>query len=230
MSTLNLGNFSCIYFPNSYHPHPPAPPPSAIRSPQQQSSLTPMAPHVFELMLQQAAEQGPWPEAPSGNGRRRNRNRTKRKKALAAAAARRAARDSALCLLASRCMQGGDVAKDPARSLAEKEIGVASSPTSSSMAAEPPSPGKGKRLKAQAAGERHEGRYWQPLWDQARACIARMGVGKVPADGGSGEGAGDGTSGQGPGQVSTAQVLACCHHSLGIRGVMTPSNPAMRCS
>eukprot|EP00904_Undaria_pinnatifida_P000694 jgi/Undpi1/10625/HiC_scaffold_29.g13075.m1 len=92
------------------------------RSPrvQQQSSLTPMAPHVFELMLQQAAEQGPWPEAPSGNGRRRNRNRTKRKKALAAAAARRAARDSALCLLASRCMQGGDVAKDPARSLAEK--------------------------------------------------------------------------------------------------------------
>eukprot|EP00904_Undaria_pinnatifida_P000693 jgi/Undpi1/10624/HiC_scaffold_29.g13074.m1 len=177
------------------------------RSPrvQQQSSLTPMAPHVFELMLQQAAEQGPWPEAPSGNGRRRNRNRTKRKKALAAAAARRAARDSALCLLASRCMQGGDVAKDPARSLAEKEIGVASSPTSSSMAAEPPSPGKGKRLEAQAAGERHEGRYWQPLWDQARACIARMGVGKVPADGGSGEGAGDGTSGQGPGQVSTAQ-------------------------
>eukprot|EP00904_Undaria_pinnatifida_P000697 jgi/Undpi1/10628/HiC_scaffold_29.g13078.m1 len=195
---------------------------------QQQSSLTPMAPHVFELMLQQAAEQGPWPEAPSGNGRRRNRNRTKRKKALAAAAARRAARDSALCLLASRCMQGGDVAKDPARSLAEKEIGVASSPTSSSMAAEPPSPGKGKRLEAQAAGERHEGRYWQPLWDQARACIARMGVGKVPADGGSGEGAGDGTSGQGPGQVSTAQGKGLAESSaMEVKDNASKTSPAI---
>eukprot|EP00904_Undaria_pinnatifida_P000707 jgi/Undpi1/10637/HiC_scaffold_29.g13087.m1 len=200
------------------------------RSPrvQQQSSLTPMAPHVFELMLQQAAEQGPWPEAPSGNGRRRNRNRTKRKKALAAAAARRAARDSALCLLASRCMQGGDVAKDPARSLAEKEIGVASSPTSSSMASEPPSPGKGKRLEAQVAGERHEGRYWQPLWDQARACIARMGVGNVPADGGSGEGAGDGTSGQGPGQVSTAQGKGLAESSaMEVKDNASKTSPAI---
>ena len=165
-----------------------------------------MAPHVFELMMQQAAEQGPWPEASSGNGRRRHRNRTKRKKALAAAA-RRAARDSALCLLASRCMQGGDVAKGPARSLVEKEIGVASSPNSSSMTADLPSPGKGKRLEAQAAGERHDGRYWQP-----RAWIARIGVEKVLVDEGAGDGAGDGTSRQRPDQFSTAQVLACCHH------------------
>eukprot|EP00904_Undaria_pinnatifida_P000705 jgi/Undpi1/10635/HiC_scaffold_29.g13085.m1 len=200
------------------------------RSPrvQQQSSLTPMAPHVFELMLQQAAEQGPWLEASSRNGRRRNRNRTKRKKALAAAAARRAARDSALCLLASRCMQRGDVAKDPARSLVEKEIGVASSPTSSSMAAEPPSPGKGKRLEAQAAGERHIGRYWQPLWDQARAWIARMGVGKVPADEGSGEGAGDGTSGHGPGQVSTAQGKGLAESSaMEVKDNASETSPAI---
>ena len=102
--------------------------------------------HVFELTMQQAAEQGQWPEASPGNGRRRNRNWTKRKKALAAAAARRATRDPALCLLASRCLQGGDVAKGSALSHVEKEIGVASSPTRSSVVAESPSPGKGKRL------------------------------------------------------------------------------------
>eukprot|EP00904_Undaria_pinnatifida_P000702 jgi/Undpi1/10632/HiC_scaffold_29.g13082.m1 len=110
------------------------------------SSLTAMPLHVFELTMQQAAEQGQWPEASPGNGRRRNRNWTKRKKALAAAAARRATRDPALCLLASRCLQGGDVAKGSALSHVEKEIGVASSPTRSSVVAESPSPGKGKRL------------------------------------------------------------------------------------
>ena len=32
MSALNLGSFSCIYSPNSYHPHPPAPlPPQFAR-------------------------------------------------------------------------------------------------------------------------------------------------------------------------------------------------------
>ena len=168
--------------------------------------------HVFELTMQQAAEQGQWPEASPGNGRRRNRNWTKRKKALAAAAARRASRDPALCLLASRCLQGGDVAKGSALSHVEKEIGVASSPTRSSVVAESPSPGKGKRLEAQAVGERHESWYWQPLLGQARAWIARMGAGKVPVEGGAEEGAGDGTSEQDPGQLSTAQVLACCHH------------------
>ena len=137
-----------------------------------------------------------------------------------------------LCFLVSRRLQGGEVAKDPALCQVHKKVDDSASTIRSDIyiyifvAAGSPSPGNDERLERQVAGEQHENRSWPLLWDQMRAWIAGMGAGKEPVE----AGAGDGTSGGGLGQPSPAQVLTCCHHRLGIRGVVAPSNPATRFS
>ena len=85
-------------------------------------------------------------------------------------------------------LQGGEVAKDPALCQVHKKVDDSASTIRSVAAAGSPSPGNDERLERQVAGEQHENRSWQSLWDQMRAWIAGMGAGKEPVEAGTGDG------------------------------------------